>query len=227
MYAFHHLPNVVSWRTRPHIRFIDCRRRARYVRAWVDDVAGVGVAHETDEELVRKVANGDRAALGPLYDRFAPLLLAVGQRIVGEAREAEDLLHDVFLEVWRAAGDYDAARGSVRAWILMRMRSRALDRRKAPRLSRHANVAAETLPEAAAHLGEDPLLSPDRARVRRALAELPPEQRAVLELGYYEGLSSAEIAARVAVPVGTVKSRVAAALSKLRAGLDVSYRGST
>jgi RNA polymerase sigma-70 factor (ECF subfamily) len=189
----------------------------------VDDVAGVGLGNDTDGDLVRKVANGDRAALGRLYDRFAAILLAVANRIVGEPREAEDLVHDVFLEAWRAAGDYDAARGSVRAWLLMRMRSRALDRRKSPRQTRQVSLAPEAMPDGPA-TGEDPSYAPDRTRVRRALAELPPEQRAVLELGYYEGLSSTEIAARVAVPVGTVKSRVAAALSKLRAGLDLRYR---
>lgn len=206
------------------VPFIDCRTAGRYVRFKVDDVAGGALGHDTDGELIRRVANGDRAALGHLYDRFAAILLAVGQRIVGEAREAEDLVHDVFLEAWRAAGDYDAARGSVRAWLLMRMRSRALDRRKAPRQTRQVTLAPETLPDAPAP-GEDPALAPDRARVRRALAELPAEQRAVLELGYYEGLSSSEIAARVAVPIGTVKSRVAAGLAKLRAGLDIAYRG--
>jgi RNA polymerase sigma-70 factor (ECF subfamily) len=218
--------NVGLLRTPPHVRFIDCRTRPGYVRARVDDVAGVGLGNDTDGDLVRKVANGDRSALGRLYDRFAPTLLAVGLRIVGEPREAEDLVHDVFLEAWRAAGDYDAARGSVRAWLLMRMRSRALDRRKAPRTSRQVSLEPEALPEAPS-TGEDPSLAPDRARVRQALSALPPEQRAVLELGYYEGLSSTEIAARVAVPVGTVKSRVAAGLAKLRAGLDISYREGT
>lgn len=182
-----------------------------------------GIEGENDVELIRKVANGDRVALGCLYDRYSSLLLAVAQRIVHDAREAEDLLHDVILEVWRAANDYDEARGSVRAWILMRMRSRALDRRKAPRVARQVALSSEVIEETAG--AEDPHLGPDRARVRQALALLPPEQRAVLELGYYEGLSSTEIAERVAAPIGTVKSRVAAALSKLRAGLDLGSRG--
>jgi RNA polymerase sigma-70 factor (ECF subfamily) len=106
----------------------------------------------------------------------------------------------------------------------MRMRSRALDRRKAAAFSKRADLPA---PEAIAdaigdvHGGEDPALGPDRQAVRRALAQLPAEQRQVLELGYFEGLSSSEIAERVRAPVGTVKSRVAAALSKLRAAVEV------
>lgn len=174
---------------------------------------------EQDELIMRQVASGDRPALGRLYDRYASLLLAVGRRIVGDPREAEDLVHDVFLEVWRSAEDYDATRGTVRAWVLMRLRSRALDRRKTPRVTRQVALSQEALE--ALPGTDDPHLAPDRARVRQVLAELPPEQRAVLELGYYEGLSSSEIAARIAAPIGTVKSRVAAGLAKLRAGLEI------
>ncbi len=213
-----------------HGLFVDCSRASGYVR----DRAGRGTLalasmpmveaeHEEDGEIILKVSNGDRPALGRLYDRYASLLLAVGRRIVGDAREAEDLVHDVFLEVWRSAGDYDAARGSVRAWILMRLRSRALDRKKSPRVTRQIALTEEAAASLVA-VSDDPQLAPDRARVRRALAELPPEQRAVLELGYYEGLSSSEIATRVEAPIGTVKSRVAAGLAKLRAGLDIGYR---
>jgi RNA polymerase sigma-70 factor (ECF subfamily) len=175
-----------------------------------------------DVTLISGAAAGDRECLAGLYDRYAPALLAIGRRILGDRREAEDLLHDVFIEVWRQAGDYDESRGSVRAWLLMRMRSRALDRRKAAAFSKRADLPA---PEAIAaavgdsHSGEDPELGADRDAVRRALAELPADQRQVLELGYFEGLSSSEIAERVRAPIGTVKSRVAAALSKLRQGL--------
>jgi RNA polymerase sigma-70 factor, ECF subfamily len=179
-------------------------------------------APEDDGAIIARIASGDRLALGRLYDRYGALVLAVGQRIIGDIREAEDLVHDVFLELWRSAGDYDAARGSVRAWILIRVRSRALDRRKAPRLMRQVAVAAEVLGALAGQTAPPP--SPDRARVLEALAELPPEQRTALELGYFEGLSSSEIAERVAAPIGTVKSRVAAGLSKLRAGLGIAYR---
>lgn len=203
------------------IRF-DSGPAPRYVRTEVK--AGLAATAQDDErELVKRIANGDRPALALLYDRYSAILLAVGRRVIGDAREAEDLVHDVFLEIWRSAADYDAARGSVRAWILMRMRSRSLDRRKAPRVSRKVSLDDPGVEPAAAP-SEDPHFAPDRSRVRRALANLPPEQRAVLELGYYEGLSSTEIAAREAIPIGTVKSRVAAGLAKLRAGLNTSER---
>src|SRR3954465_16018107 len=84
------------------------------------------VVDKGDVELISGAAAGDRDCLAALYDRYAPACLAVGRRILGDRREAEDLLHDVFLEAWRRAGDYDQGRGTVRAWLLMRIRSRAL-----------------------------------------------------------------------------------------------------
>ena len=136
-----------------------------------------------------------------------------------ERREAEDLLHDVFLEVWRTAKDYDPERGRVRTWLTIRMRSRALDLQKSARVSR--NVGDDSVIDRVAS-DSDIADSPDRSRVRKALASLPVEQRQVLELGYFEGLSCSEIAERIGTPIGTVKSRVAAALGKLRQSLGPS-----
>jgi len=172
---------------------------------------------DRDVELVVASAGGDRHALAQLYDRYAALLLGVAQRILGSPREAEDLVHDVFLEAWKQAGQYDPARGSVRTWLLMRLRSRALDRKKSAH-GRTVPLEMEGSLEREAP-GEDPALAPDRTAVRRTLAGLPAEQRTVLELAYFEGLSSSEIATRLGTPIGTVKSRVAAALAKLRAEL--------
>jgi RNA polymerase sigma-70 factor (ECF subfamily) len=177
----------------------------------------VVVGSHSDAVLLRAIANGDRAALALLYDRYASGLMAVGVRILGDRREAEDVLHDVFLEIWRLAADYDEGRGTARGWLVMRMRSRCLDRRKAAGFARAVSFDDREAPTAPP--SDDPSMQPDREVVRRALQDLPPEQRKVLELGYFEGLSSTEIAARTEVPVGTVKSRVAAALNRLRAVL--------
>lgn len=185
----------------------------------------VGPAGESEEDarLVHAIAEGDRDALARLYDRYAPILMGVAYRLLGERREAEDLVHDVFLEAWRQAADFDAERGSVRAWLLMRLRSRAIDRRKAAGFTRvislDSGMLAETIREHRDAPHEDPMLAPDRTAVRSALAALPEEQRAVLLLGYFEGLSSSEISTRTGVPIGTVKSRVAAALARLRGAL--------
>jgi len=181
------------------------------------------VEGDRDVELVVAAAGGDRGALAQLYDRYAALLLGVAQRILGSPREAEDLVHDVFLEAWKQAGHYDASRGSVRTWLLMRLRSRALDRKKAAANRAISMEAPGELAEREVSL-EDPALAPDRTRVRRVLLALPLEQRAVLELAYFEGLSSSEIATRLGTPIGTVKSRVAAALSKLRTELGAGSR---
>jgi RNA polymerase sigma-70 factor (ECF subfamily) len=194
---------------------VACIHQFRYV-----EPALLAAANELDAQLVRAIAEGDRDSLGALYDRYSPMLMAVGARVLGDRRELEDLLHDVFLEVWRQAADYDVRRGSVRAWLLMRMRSRALDRRKAPGFARAVSLDQRTAAEEPrSSTVEDPLLGPDRQAVRGALAELPGEQCQVLELAYFEGLSSSEIASRLQVPIGTVKSRVAAALEKLRRAL--------
>lgn len=152
-----------------------------------------------------------------LYDRYAGLLVAVGLRVLGDRRDVEDVVHDVFVEAWRSAGQYDPARGSVRAWLIMRMRSRALDRRKSPGVSRSVSLDAQTHEWLASE--DDPGAQPDRARVRRAMGELSEEQRQIIELAYFEGLSSSEMATRLNLPLGTVKSRAAASLTRLRAEL--------
>jgi RNA polymerase sigma-70 factor (ECF subfamily) len=174
---------------------------------------------DDDVDLVRSIASGDRTALAQLYDRYSPIMLALGMRIVRDRREAEDLLHDVFLEVWRSAKDYDPARGRVRTWLVIRMRSRALDVTKSARVSRRSGDS-EVIDRMVSD--DDMGASPDRHRVRAALAALTPEQRQVLELGYFEGLSCSQIADRIAIPIGTVKSRLAAALTQMRQTLGPS-----
>lgn len=165
------------------------------------------------------MARGDNGALGVVYDRHCPVLLATARRILGDPREAEDLVHDVLLEAWQKAGDYDRTRGSVRTWLLVRLRSRALDRwRRAGRI-RIQTMEASTLDQVLPALADDPGQTLDHTRVRRAVDELPEPQRRVLELAYFEGLSSTEIADQLNIPIGTVKSRTAAGLARLRAAM--------
>jgi RNA polymerase sigma-70 factor (ECF subfamily) len=164
-----------------------------------------------DARLVAAMAQGDRNALAALYERHSGVLLGLALRIVRERREAEDLLHDVLLEAWRAAKDFDPNRGRVRTWLAIRMRSRALDLQKSARVSRNAGDAGLD-----AIVDEREGSSPDHARVRAALAQLTAEQRQVVELAYFGGITCSEIAAQIAIPVGTVKSRLAAGLRQLR-----------
>lgn len=175
---------------------------------------------ELDAQLVAKMAAGDRAAMAELYERHSGVMLGLAMRIVRSRLEAEDLLHDVFLEAWRSAKDFDPKRGRVRTWLAIRMRSRALDLQKSARVSRNAGDGGLEL-----LVDERDGASPDHARVRAVLAELGADQRKVLELAYFEGLSCTEIAARVSVPVGTVKSRIAAGLDRLRTGMAKPLSG--
>ena len=194
-----------------------------------DTVPGMGAeaqwmapgSDDDDVELVRAIAAGDRNGLAALYDRYAPILLGMAMRIIRDRREAEDLLHDVFLEVWRSARDYDLTRGRVRTWLVVRMRSRALDVLKSARVSRRSGDS-----EALDRMVAEPASgeSPDRLRVRAVVAELSGEQRQVLELAYFDGLSCSEIATQLSIPIGTVKSRLAAGLGRLRQLLGATVR---
>ena len=172
----------------------------------------------SDAELVARMARGDRQALARLYERHAPRLCALSRQILGDAGEAEDLLHDVFLEAWRHASEYSEARGSVASWLSLRTRSRAIDRRRAAPHKRNVGLVdahLETL-SAPPDSSKDPARFTDRDRLRQALLTMSEAEREVLLLGYFQGLSTSEIAEHIGAPLGTVKSRTRAALSKLR-----------
>jgi RNA polymerase sigma-70 factor (ECF subfamily) len=177
--------------------------------------SAVPAPRPSDAELLREVAGGDRAAFGELYDRLAPSALSLGYRMLRSRREAEDLVHDVFLECWRDAALYDARRGSVRTWVLVRTRSRSLDRIRSARRTATTPLDGALLDRLVPRASD---LAPDgeRSLIRQLLLQLSAEQRAVVELGYFAGYSAAEIAVALAVPVGTVKSRMTRALDRLR-----------
>lgn len=174
---------------------------------------------EPDERLVERMARGDREALAVLYDRYAGKVMGLGCQVLGDRHAAEDLVHEVFLDAWRQAGQFDAERGSVATWLLLRARSRAIDRRRSAARRR-------TEPESGGYekvVQDDPPAdaerSSDQRRALAALGCLSEEELEVIVLGYFEGLSSTEIAERVGVPVGTVKSRTRSGLMKLRGRL--------
>lgn len=153
---------------------------------------------------------GDVDAFAALYDRHAGVVLALARRIVVSKGDAEDLLHDVFIEAWQHVREYDTTRASVRTWLLVRMRSRALDRIE--RRAREQNVYRTLWPaerSSTAHAAERVYA------LREALAELDAGERDALELTYFFGLTAGEISERTQVPEGTVRSRLARGLSRL------------
>lgn len=171
----------------------------------------------SDADLVAAMARGDGRALSELYDRYSSLMMAVALRVLHNRAMAEDLLHDVLLEAWRAAPTYDRGRGTVKTWLLVRLRSRALDKVRSAAVSRRVDHGGVDLPEPDRdRRADDPSLGHDRRRLRRIVSELPQQQREVLELAYFEGLSGREVAQRLGLPLGTVKSRTAAGLGRLR-----------
>jgi RNA polymerase sigma-70 factor, ECF subfamily len=172
----------------------------------------------TDAELLSAVARKDRDAYAAVYERYGRILLGLLMRILDDRAEAEEVLQDVFLQVWRRAADYDDSRGRPFVWLTTLARSRALDRIDALRSrQRTAAGAGSAIRESAPDPAELASEAEDGRRLRRALAEIPAAQREVLLLGYFEGLSQSEIAARLDAPLGTVKSHARLGLTKLRA----------
>lgn len=172
---------------------------------------------------MRRVALGDTEALARLYDRFSSLLLALARRIVGRQEEAEDIVQEVLLQAWRQAGRYDPRRSSVSTWLVLITRSRAIDRLRSRRVSeRTAQAAHEEAPredESPEAMG-NVLHRERRLRLRAELAKLPPEQRQVLELAFFRGLTQSEISNDTGIPLGTVKTRTLLAMRKLRRALS-------
>ncbi len=181
---------------------------------------------DLDAALVgRLAAAGDTDSLASLYDRHAAVALGFLTRMLGESGEAEEVLQDVFVQVWREAGRYCPERASVRGWLLMLARSRALDRIRSTRarVRREEALAVESRGGAVAPSGSERLERSERHRsVRAALERLSLEHRQAVELAFFEGLSHSQIAARLGAPLGTVKSRILYGMRRLRTVLEAT-----
>ena len=178
----------------------------------------------TDEELMRRTAVGDADGFADLFDRHSPRVLGLLIEILRSREEAEEVLQEVFLDVWRQPGRYDAKRGCVRGWLLLLARSRALDRIRSRRSRSRREQAAHDLQVLGGAEEQPPgtgrLEAEERSReVFSALDELPEEQRRAVELAFFEGLSQSQIARRLEAPLGTVKSRILLGMRKLRQSL--------
>lgn len=168
-------------------------------------------------DLLRAIKRGDEEALAALYDRYRLILFGLILRILHSQPEAEDVLQDVFLQVWRRASDFDETRGRPFTWLVTLARSRAIDRlRSLGSRERTATEAARATTDSIVDAADDVVKSEQSEIVRRALSELPEEQQSALVLAYFEGLTQSEIARRLNSPLGTVKTRMRSGMIRLR-----------
>lgn len=167
---------------------------------------------ESSAVLIRRIAQGDRQALGALYDRFAGLVNGLARLVLHDPAEAEDVVQTVFIQVWRQADRYDSSRATPEAWLNSLARTRALDQLRRRTHRRETQDDQEPRPVDA------PLA--DRIAVRAALGRLPETERRTLELAYYEDLTQREIAARLDTPLGTVRTRTRNGMIRLRKRLS-------
>lgn len=172
---------------------------------------------DRDLHCLRRVQSGDSGALAELYDRYTPLLYPVVRRILKSTAESEDALQDAWVQVWKRSHSYDPKRGTVAAWLLTVARTRALDRYRSAasrgRAESQVDPTASPPPADPSNVAAQSALG---ERVRAALTQLQPQQRQVLEIAYFEGLSQSAIASRLSAPLGTVKSWTRQGLMRLK-----------
>ena len=168
--------------------------------------------------LIQQVAKQDRDAFSQLYDSFSTLVFTLAMRMLKVRSDAEDLLQEVFVQVWRQAQNYSAERGSPEAWIINIARSRAIDKIRSIRRMQKSFVLTDdpARAESPENVESSAAESETRLTMNSALANLPDPQRKVLELAYFDGLTQSEIADRLAEPLGTVKTRMRSGIQKLR-----------
>jgi RNA polymerase sigma-70 factor (ECF subfamily) len=172
-----------------------------------------------DHAALERMARGDHEALAELYDRHGRLVFSLALRILRDQSDAEDIVQDVFSQAWRQAARYESSRGNVIAWLLNLTRSRAIDRLRGRRARPDATAgdpATLDLPDLSQPVDEQLALSNQAARIRAAVDELSVLQRVAIELAFYEGLTHVEIADRLELPLGTVKTRIRQGLLKLK-----------
>jgi RNA polymerase sigma-70 factor, ECF subfamily len=175
--------------------------------------------------LLAKIAEGDRKALSDLYDRYARMIYAIAWKSLNSVEDCEEVVLDVFAQIWKIADRFDDRKGSAQQWIFTLARSRILDRlRKFQRLNKvNTAISAGTEIEFPT-VSVDPIEAIENGerqqQVLAALAQIPPAQRQVIEMAYYQGLTHTEIAAVTGLAVGTVKTRLRLGLSKLKVAFD-------
>lgn len=168
---------------------------------------------EEDGRLLARIAKGDAAAMTTLYDRYSRIVYSVSLRVLRDPASAEDVLQEIYMQIWRAPASFVSTRGSLGGWLAVVARNRSIDalRRRRPTDSVEDVILASSC-DLAAEAERNTLIE----RARRVLTTLPPEQRKTLEMAFFDGLTHAEIAEMTGDPLGTVKTRIRSALISLR-----------
>jgi RNA polymerase sigma factor (sigma-70 family) len=189
--------------------------------SWGETGVTVDLFDARDRDLVRRIGRGDGEAFRGLFGRYAPSALALARRVVRQPFLAEEIVQEAFLAVWKNPEGYDDRRGSVRSWLMGMVHHRAVDAVRREESQRRRSEEAQSnepvvAPDLAEQVVEELGLPEERRAVRAALDELPDEQRQVIELMYYDGLSQSTISERLGLPLGTVKSRTLLGMRRLR-----------
>ncbi|HEX8359338.1 MAG TPA: sigma-70 family RNA polymerase sigma factor [Longimicrobium sp.] len=193
-----------------------------------DTAPGSEPGNETDQLLLERIQCGDEQALSAFYDRWVHTVYSVAAHLLGDREDAEEVVERTFSRIWRDATRYDAKRGGIASWIVVIARSEALSRRRGrTRRVGHDARRVEYLAKEAFIAPASPLQAAEESErgelIRRAVSRLPDEQRKIVRLTFFDGLSQTEIASALGVPLGTVKTRVRLAFAKLRASLAVLH----
>jgi RNA polymerase sigma-70 factor (ECF subfamily) len=170
-------------------------------------------ANPSDLALVTAIRSGDQSAMGALYDRYSSIVYAVALRVLQDTGAAEDVLQEIFMQLWRNPGSFDSSRGNMAAWLAVIARNRAIDslRRRRPE-DDIENVVVSVEPDLATETDRSRAMD----KVRGALEQMPAAQRKTLEMAYFEGLTHTEIAKKTGEPLGTIKTRIRTGLLTLR-----------
>jgi RNA polymerase sigma-70 factor, ECF subfamily len=168
----------------------------------------------TDSRLIERMANGDHDAFAGIYDRYASLVYAVAVRVLQDRMAAEDVVSDVFLQLWRSPGSFDEQRGKLASWLAVITRNRAVDALRKRRVEREDPL--EDAPPAQIAIADDSHYAADFQKAQKLMSALPAEQRRVLELAFLDGFTQSEISEKLGQPLGTVKSRIRNGLLALK-----------
>jgi RNA polymerase sigma-70 factor, ECF subfamily len=203
------------------LRFFDARpRRAFYFNQPVNEPE----AKDRDNELLLQIAASNRAAFAEFYDLHSTLMFSIAVKILNDAREAEDVLQETFLQIWEKAAKFDPKLGKASSWAAILIRNKAIDRIRASqrrtRLAEEAGVEFSIMTEAS-DTANDAIHGHEKAKlIQSAIVELPAEQRRAIELAYFSGLTQNEISEKLHEPLGTIKARIRRGLLKLRDQLE-------